>query len=137
MVKWWLVILVVGVLIGGVACTRTSRSQETIVEIDLIGPLFSPPVGRGPVVIEVNDLAGNPVDNAQVTVRGDMAHAGMVPVITKAVNLGGNTYRALMDWTMAGDWIVTVEVKLADGQIARQRFDLTVTSDETECNDSE
>jgi hypothetical protein len=133
----WLVLLTLMVLVGGVSCTRASRDRELNANIDLIGPLFPPPVGLGQVVIRVSDLNGNPVEDAQVTVRGDMAHAGMVPIMASAERVGDGQYRAGMDWTMAGDWVITVEATLADGRIASRTFDMAVTSEEPECNDTE
>ncbi len=35
-------------------------------------------------------------------------------------------YRTDLEWTMAGDWIVTVTATLADGQTVEQQFDLSV-----------
>lgn len=135
--KRWLIILALLCLIGTTACERASQNREAAVRIELIGPLFPPPVGTGQVMVKVSDLEGNPVDDAEVTIRGDMAHAGMVPVLSEAEPIGAGTYQAGLEWTMAGDWVVTVTAGLADGRQTSQSFDLSVTSEEVECNDAE
>jgi hypothetical protein len=135
--KRWLVILTLLCLIGSTSCARASQNRELVATIDLIGPLFPPPVGPGQIIVKVSDLEGNPVDNAQIAVRGDMAHAGMVPVLAEAEPMGEGTYQAWVEWTMAGDWVVTVTASLADGRETSRSFNLSVTSEEVECNDAE
>ena len=77
------------------------------------------------MVIQLADIAGKPIEGATVDVRGDMSHAGMQPVMAVATGAGGN-YSADFEWTMAGDWIVTVTAALPDGRTATRQFDLTV-----------
>lgn len=72
------------------------------------------------------DSAGAPVEGAAIEVRGDMNHAGMMPVISTATNEGDGVYFADFEWTMAGDWIVTVTATLADGRVKSMAYDFTV-----------
>jgi len=77
--------------------------------------------------LTLQDAAGAAIDGATaVTLRGDMAHAGMQPVIATATGHGEGIYTADFEWTMAGDWIVTVEATLPDGRALRREFPFTV-----------
>mgnify|MGYP001821836650 FL=1 len=55
-----------------------------------------------------------------MTVEGNMSHAGMVPVLDTAVAEDPGRY-GISDFgfTMAGDWILTVQAVLPDGRAAR------------------
>ena len=73
------------------------------------------------------DADGQPIDGAgPVTLRGDMNHAGMKPVLADATGTGGGQYTADFEWTMAGDWTVAVEATLPDGRVKRATFPFTV-----------
>jgi len=88
----------------------------------------APRVGRVPVVVELTD-AGKPVIGATVEVTGDMTHAGMQPVLTTAGEVGEGSYRADdFEFSMAGDWIITVDVTTASGARARGELSTTVAS---------
>ncbi len=56
-----------------------------------------------------------------------MTHAGMQPVLADAGSGADGVYPADFEWTMSGDWVVTVTAALPDGRTALRRFDLTVT----------
>jgi hypothetical protein len=45
-----------------------------------------------------------------------MSHAGMTPVIVERANGEAGTYAVPFEWTMAGDWIVTISATLPDGR---------------------
>ena len=73
------------------------------------------------------DADGQPIDGAgPVTLRGDMNHAGMKPVLADATGTGGGQYTADFEWTMAGDWTVAIEATLPDGRVKRATFPFTV-----------
>jgi len=83
----------------------------------------------GPITFDVTlwDAEGQPIDGAgPVALRGDMSHAGMKPVIAEASGAGDGQYTADFEWTMAGDWTVTVEATLPDGRVKRTTFPFTV-----------
>lgn len=84
----------------------------------------SPPaVGQAEVAVELADTNGSPVEGAAVTVEGNMTHAGMAPVRVRARGTGGGRY-VVPDYqfTMAGDWVLTVEATLPGGGQARREF---------------
>ena len=83
-------------------------------------------VGESTVLVTITDAAGNAINDATVNVRGDMSHAGMVPVIRDIASGENGVYSSDYEWTMGGDWQVTVTVTLPDGTSTEQRFDYTV-----------
>ena len=78
----------------------------------------TPVIGRVPVVVTVvQGEGGAPVEGGQVRIHGDMSHAGMEPVIRDAVETGPGRYVAEdFEFTMGGDWIVSAQVTLPDGE---------------------
>ena len=86
----------------------------------------------GPLRLDVilRDADGAPIDGAMdISLRGDMSHAGMEPVLATAVGQGDGVYTADFAWTMAGDWIVTVVATLPDGRLKVAQFEYTVPAD--------
>ena len=127
-----LAILVVLLLAWALAaCQRGSQQPDQAPEIEMnLEILPSPPVvGSAQLLVTVTENAGQPVDGATVEIQGDMAHAGMVPVQATASGQGAGLYRADFQWTMGGDWFVTVSVTLPDGRTTSRRFDVTVGGD--------
>ncbi len=124
----------------GSGCVRESRSaSSTIAQIDLTAVPFPAVVGESRLVIRVTDLAGQPISDAALSIKGDMTHAGMVPILAEIS--GGDEdgyYDVPFEWTMAGDWVVTVEAQLSDGARVTEQFDLSVLSeDDAVCTDDD
>jgi hypothetical protein len=117
-------------LLGLAGCQRTSRQQPADqapdVRITLAVEPAPPAIGAARVVVQLADASGKPIDGAAVNVRGDMSHAGMLPVLATAAEEADGVYAADFEWTMAGDWIVAVTAVLPDGRTATRRFDLAV-----------
>ncbi len=68
-------------------------------------------VGVRPVVMTIQ-YQNKPLEGAQVSVRGDMTHAGMVPVRGEAVERGAGRYElTAFNFNMAGDWVLTFTAK--------------------------
>lgn len=63
---------------------------------------------------------GQPVEGATIDIEGNMTHAGMEPVLIEAQERAPGKYQATLDWTMGGEWIVTVRATLPDGQTAER-----------------
>lgn len=85
-------------------------------------------VGPADLTVTLADASGLPVDGASVSLKGDMSHAGMQPVLAEATGGASGVYQAQWMWTMAGDWIVTVTATLPDGRTLVRRFDLAVAA---------
>lgn len=111
---------------GGVPVDRPGREDTTGVRIALAAD--DDRMVMGPLVwsVTLRDAGGRPVEDAAVSVRGDMNHAGMVPVESTAAHSGDGVYTADFEWTMAGDWIVTVTAELPGGGVVSQTFDYSV-----------
>lgn len=107
------------------------------IRISLEAPVFSPPAGDGRLVFRVADADDEPIDTATLQIRGDMTHAGMLPIEATVAGGENGIYRVPVRWTMAGDWIVTVEVTLSDGRQASRTFDMKVGGEEESCIDGQ
>jgi hypothetical protein len=83
-------------------------------------------VGPASVEVTLRDSSGAPVDGAQVTLKGDMSHAGMQAVIVPMkAGSGGSYISDGFKFTMAGDWILTVQAVLPSGDRVEKVFDVT------------
>ena len=125
--RWALLALVLASSLA--ACTRNSsqvdKAPEVAMELTLDPdpPLF----GRtSELTVVLTDADGAPIDNADLTIKGDMTHAGMVPVIVETDSSQDGVYTTRFDWSMSGDWIVTITAELPDGRTAVRTFELAV-----------
>ena len=111
-------LVVVAVALALVACDPPSEGDADP-RRPIAVALLERPARVGPAVVEVRpQLDGAAVAGATVRVVGDMTHAGMVPVVADATDVGGGTYRTndfLFD--MAGDWVLSVDVTYPDGTV--------------------
>ncbi|MFO7661617.1 MAG: FixH family protein [Chloroflexota bacterium] len=127
----WLWLILVLVLFSLISCRRSSLSVDdaTGVDLNLVVVPAEAVVGNAGLLITLHDEAGIPIDGAEVAIRGDMTHAGMIPVLAVATGMGSGQYQADIEWTMAGDWIITITATLADGQIVEREFRLPVSTE--------
>ncbi len=118
-------LLITGLALAG--CARASdRPADGNVRMTLATEPDPAIVGDATLIITLADAEGNPIEEATLNVKGDMNHAGMVPVLAEAGSGPGGVYELPFAWTMPGDWIVTVEATLPDGSAASERFELSV-----------
>jgi len=89
-----------------------------------------PRVGQVTITLQVTDTSGKTVSGARIKLEGNMSHAGMVPVFADAAEVEANRYRANMQLTMAGDWVVVVHLILPDGAKVERQFGITVLNAE-------
>lgn len=120
-------------LLLSAACGATA---ENAAGSDLQISLIPAPGGINGAYLQVQlaDAAGTPITDAQVQVEGNMNHAGMAPVLVDAVrdDADGSSdgiYQLPFQFTMLGDWIITVEVTLADGTTVTRDIEVTAGSD--------
>jgi hypothetical protein len=72
---------------------------------------------------------GTPVSGATLEIEGNMTHAGMEPLFVRVTEAAPGDYRAPLDWTMGGEWLLTIRGTLPDGTAIEQRVDgLSVAS---------
>lgn len=86
-------------------------------------------VGEATLTLSVLDVAGNVIDSpGALSLRGDMDHAGMAPVLVTVDKAADGVFNAPFEWTMAGDWTVEASLQLESGAIARETFHFTIMS---------
>jgi nitrogen fixation protein FixH len=111
-------------LLAALPACRRHEAPGAALQIEMRTRPDPPVVGVVVVELELRNAAGNPVHDATVKVEGDMSHPGMVPSSADAREVAPGTYRADLDLTMAGDWIVLVDARLADGKVVRRTLGL-------------
>ncbi len=86
-------------------------------------------VGEATLTLSVLDADGNVVGSpGALSLRGDMDHAGMAPVLVTVGKAVDGIFSAPFEWTMAGDWIVETSLQLESGATARETFHFTIMS---------
>ena len=121
--------VIVGFLLLLLTACGTRNSQQTNDgDIRLMVAIESTTVGPTSLIVTVTDAAGVPINDAAISVKGDMSHAGMVPVLADATGGDNGVYEMPFEWTMGGDWVVTVEATLPDGRSTTQQFNFTIDS---------
>lgn len=107
----------------GVACRLTEPTPDFIFQHD-VSP--NPPrVGPITVSLKLTDfLTSKPVSGARVRLEGNMTHAGMSPIFAEAKEAEPGRYRATLELTMGGDWVVLVHAVLPDGRKIERQFDV-------------
>lgn len=116
------VLALVAVACRAPEASAASGEAATTIVVDLPD---DPVVGDAPLTVRV-ERDGEALRGAQVEITGDMTHAGMAPVVATAEEQDDGSYRADdFAFTMAGDWILTVEVD-HDGERMTSEVDTTV-----------
>lgn len=82
--------------------------------------------------VQLRDAAQTPITDATVALEGNMNHAGMAPILAAPVRDGDDgvtdgAYHLPFQFSMLGDWIVTVTATLADGTEATKDIEVTVS----------
>lgn len=113
--------LCAGLLAAG--CARRPDSEASVVVGHEVMPRPAC-VGTATITLSVADDTGRPVTGAVVKLEGDMSHAGMTPVFGEAKELDAGRYRAALEFTMAGDWVVLIHLTLPDGRKVERQFDV-------------
>lgn len=118
-----LLILITGVFAAAAACRSTPASASASqVALRLV---TDKKVGPAAVEVTIRSADGSPLGGAQVALRGDMNHAGMKPVMVQMREVSRGTYLADdFKFTMAGDWLLTVEAVLPGGEKVERTFDV-------------
>ena len=81
-------------------------------------------VGRATITLRLSDAAGQPVRQARISLEADMAHAGMRPEFGEARESGAGRYQGPLMFTMAGDWVVLIHVRLPGGQKLERQMEV-------------
>ncbi len=120
--------LVLMILMSSIGCTRRNSLRDEAAEIhaEFVVVPSTPQVGAAEVSVLLSDSDGGPIQDAVVELKGDMTHPGMTPVLAEAVELADGLYVASMEWSMAGDWILTLQGQLPDGRTLVRQYAITV-----------
>ncbi len=126
---WSLVVVLCCVALLAAGCGRIEAARPAS-NPDIVFSLAvqpNPPVvGPAELVVTLLDRAGKPVEGARLEVEGNMTHAGMQPAFGQGAGGQGGRYAVPMNWTMSGDWVVTVKATMPGGQTASKDFSLRV-----------
>ena len=110
-------------------CRGADTASSEGIEFDLAIEPATPAIGDATLLVTVFASDGEPIDDATLDVRGDMTHGGMIPVIREGIRSSDGIYRIPFEWTMGGDWTITVDATLPDGRTASQTFDYVIDTD--------
>ena len=97
------------------ACNRPTESSSVLTIEHEITPQ-PVRVGSATLQLRLADASRQPVTGASISLEGNMSHAGMSPVFAQAKETEPGRYQAILDFTMAGDWIVLAHITLSGGQ---------------------
>jgi succinate-acetate transporter protein len=105
------------------ACDKPAKSSPVVTIEHQITP-EPVRVGLATLTLKLADANRHPVAGANITVEGNMFHAGMSPVFVQAKETERGIYQATLDLTMAGDWTMLIHVTLANGQKLERQLDV-------------
>jgi len=119
-----------------VACGSEEEGGTAAIQITLLAGQSA-----NELQVQLRDAAQAPITDAMVALEGNMNHAGMAPVLTTPVRDGDDgatdgSYRVPLQFSMLGDWIVTVTATLADGSEATKYIEVTVTDGGVQLHDN-
>lgn len=108
-----------------VSCARNSQQADDS-GVQMAVTVAETAVSPTTLTVTIHDAAGKPIDNAYLTIKGDMTHAGMMPVIATADGGTDGLYTVPFEWTMGGDWIITIVADLGGGTTISREFPFTI-----------
>jgi len=120
------------VLLVAVACRQGPALTAENVNLDItVTDLL---VGQTDLVVTVSNSQGNPVeDPGSLTLRGDMDHAGMVPVLAEDItDSEDGVFTVPFEWTMGGAWTVEATLTLPNDEVVVETFTYEILSEATD-----
>jgi hypothetical protein len=113
----FLFLVTMPVLIGAGACRGEPARGDPSLDLKLAISPTPPGVGPARIILLLTDTAGAPVEGASIRVEGNMAHAGMIPVVDTAEAVAPGRYAVPgFRFTMAGEWLLSARATLPDGR---------------------
>lgn len=125
---WPAVLVLLLTLMVLVACgSSTSATGDAAVQITLL-----PGTTADSFQVQLHNPDHTPLTDATVTLEANMNHAGMAPVSGEPVQdsadgASDGIYTIPFQFSMLGDWIITVKAELGDGTQATKDVNVTVT----------
>ncbi|MCS7465431.1 FixH family protein [Stieleria sp. ICT_E10.1] len=106
---------------GGTGTESAGTSGRVVVELDP----EEPSMGECNLTIKLFDAEDNPINNAELTVEGNMNHAGMKPSFATIEETDQpGVYSGTIDFTMGGDWFLLVTALVGDRTLVEQTIDV-------------
>lgn len=102
--------------LSGCALRQPKVDQAPEINLQILTTPDPPHVGPAQLTLLLHDPTGAAVEHARLQLRGDMTHPGMAPILREAGEDRPGEYPVGFEWTMAGDWILTVQGDLPDGR---------------------
>ena len=118
-------------LLLSAACRQEQKLSASGIALEIAASELT--VGDTVLTVRVRDKQGNPLtEPGTLSLRGDMDHAGMIPVLAEADSAVDGVFNVPFEWTMGGSWIVEASLALSADEVARQEFhfDIASASDE-------
>jgi hypothetical protein len=111
-----------GIFVAGFANCRIQPSLDVRIAPE-VEP-HPPRVGQVTITLRVTNVSGKPITAARIKVEANMSHPGMAPVFADAAEIEPGGYRANMELTMAGDWVVIADVTMTDNRKLKYQFEI-------------
>lgn len=105
------------------ACSRQAPAPPAVYVEQEIAPAPAR-VGPATITLKFAEPDSKPVIGAHVQVEADMTHAGMAPQFAQAKELGSGRYRADIEFSMAGDWVILLHATLPGGRKLERQIDV-------------
>jgi hypothetical protein len=121
-----LLLLLLCLLAGCRNSAQPTSTPDTNLRIDLLVPNLK--AGQTTLVITLSTADSTPINDATIKLTGDMNHAGMKPEFGEITGGEAGRYEIPFNWSMGGDWVLTVAVSLPDGRSASRTFNLSVSN---------
>ncbi len=112
---------------GGAQESQTTDNRAGV--IVALEPMRPSVVGVTVLTVKLSTPDGLPVTDAQrVAVKGVVQGMDMNPVLGVAEEAINGDYRIAFEWTAEGEWLLTVDVTLADNTTLTREFSVTIPS---------
>ena len=130
------ILLLILVALTAVACRQDTTVSAENINLDVaVDELL---VGETTMTVTVTDAESNAIENpGTLNVRGDMDHAGMVPVIVDVEDSTDGVFSVPFEWTMGGAWTVTATLTLSDDATVSQTFDYEILAEDSDMDMSD
>ncbi len=123
-------LLIVGIVIVGIwglwkiIPSGNTNTTDAGVQIELVSP-SSVPAGQNTFIVSLRDAAGEPIDDAAVTVDINMTTMNMGKQQGQATAQGDGEYAAVGNLGMLGPWRIATDITLPSGETTSQDFIVT------------
>ncbi|WP_446744041.1 FixH family protein [Silvibacterium acidisoli] len=122
-------------MIGLSGCHRgQARLDDASIRVTPTLASAHPHVGTDTLAIQLRGANGPPLNDARISVETEMNHPGMVPSNSTATGTAPGEYRAPVEFTMAGDYVIELHIRLADGRTLHRTTDIRGVDAKPEAN---